>query len=340
MLTIVPITLRAANDFVERLHRHHGADTGHKFSVAVEGPDGVCGVAIVGRPGARALDNGRCAEVTRTCTDTSRNANSCLYGAAWRAAAAMGYRRLVTYTELGESGASLRAAGWRRTAILAPRPNWASSSKKLKHLRDPYGRGDVWRFRWEIGPDAAPAITVDNSATLCKDTAMPRKKKTPAAEMAAAVAEMSIEEQLEAAPLPEPGTSVAARLQGIGKLVASAQAAGIDVPLALQHQVPTLEEIIADYKAKAATANDSKKEAEFLRDHLLAHTDRLYEVGDPAASEILPVQGFELERKAGFHESVSKTLLVQLGVDPDVIDRATVVTPYWYWLVKEPKAGA
>jgi hypothetical protein len=166
---------------------------------------------------------------------------------------------------------------------------------------------------------------------------MPRKKK---AAVIATETARSLEEQLEAAPIPEPGTSVAARLQGIGALVAAAQAAGIDVPLALQHQVPTLEEVIADYKAKAATANDSKKEAEFLRDHLLAHVDGLYAAGDPAAAETLPGAGFELERKLGFHESVSKTLLVQLGVDPDLIDRATVSTPYWYWLVKEPKVKA
>ncbi len=43
-----------------------------------------------------------------------RNKNVCsfLYGAAARAAAAMGYNRIITYTLDSENGASLRASGW------------------------------------------------------------------------------------------------------------------------------------------------------------------------------------------------------------------------------------
>lgn len=71
------------------------------------------GVAIVGRPVARSLDNGWTLEVNRLCTDGKRNACSMLYGAAWRTAKALGYRRLITYTLPEEGGASLRATGWR-----------------------------------------------------------------------------------------------------------------------------------------------------------------------------------------------------------------------------------
>jgi hypothetical protein len=71
------------------------------------------GVAIVGRPVARKLDNGWTLEVNRVCTDGARNACSMLYGAAWRAAKALGFRRLITYTLPEEGGASLRATGWR-----------------------------------------------------------------------------------------------------------------------------------------------------------------------------------------------------------------------------------
>jgi hypothetical protein len=70
-------------------------------------------VAIVGRPVARHLADGFTAEVTRLASDGTRNACSMLYGAAWRAARALGYRRLVTYTLAEERGASLRGAGWR-----------------------------------------------------------------------------------------------------------------------------------------------------------------------------------------------------------------------------------
>lgn len=114
-LLLAPITLREARAFVARLHRHHAPPQGGIFAIAVA--DSACrvrGVAIVGRPVSRVLqDGGWTAEVTRLCTDGARNACSMLYAAAWRACRAMGYRRLVTYTLASESGASLRAAGWR-----------------------------------------------------------------------------------------------------------------------------------------------------------------------------------------------------------------------------------
>lgn len=71
------------------------------------------GVAIAGNPVARMLNDGLTIEITRCCTDGTRNACSMLYGAVWRAARAMGFRRGITYTLPEEGGASLRAAGWR-----------------------------------------------------------------------------------------------------------------------------------------------------------------------------------------------------------------------------------
>jgi hypothetical protein len=112
-LKIVPISLYEANAFVEAHHRHHEPVVGHKFSIAVADGDKVHGVAIVGRPVARGADDGWTLEVARCCTDGAKNACSMLYGAAWRAAKARGFRRLITYTLQDESGASLRAVGWR-----------------------------------------------------------------------------------------------------------------------------------------------------------------------------------------------------------------------------------
>lgn len=86
-------------------------------------------MAIVGRPVARHLDDGATLEVTRTASDGTRHASSLLYGAAWRAAKALGYRRLVTYTQDGESGASLRGAGWRVIASRPPRAGWHTPSR-------------------------------------------------------------------------------------------------------------------------------------------------------------------------------------------------------------------
>jgi hypothetical protein len=112
-LALVPITLREANAFVLQHHRHHKPARGCILVLGAAHEGGVCGVAIVGRPVARRLQDGWTAEVVRLATDGSRNACSLLYGAAWRAARAIGYRRLVTYTLPEEGGASLRAAGWR-----------------------------------------------------------------------------------------------------------------------------------------------------------------------------------------------------------------------------------
>jgi hypothetical protein len=112
-LSIVPVSHAEANAFVKRLHRHHRPTPGAKFCLAVAEGSEIVGVAIVGRPVSRHLDDGWTLEVNRTCTDGHRNANSMLYGAAWRAAQALGYRRLITYTLPEESGSSLRGAGWR-----------------------------------------------------------------------------------------------------------------------------------------------------------------------------------------------------------------------------------
>lgn len=112
-MQIAPITLREASAFVEQYHRHHGPPRGCIFCLAVSVESKIVGVAIVGRPVARMLQDGYTAEVTRLATDGTKNACSKLYGAAWRAARALGYRRLVTYTLPEEGGASLRASGWK-----------------------------------------------------------------------------------------------------------------------------------------------------------------------------------------------------------------------------------
>ena len=149
-LTVIPLTFRAASAFVADYHRHHKPPRGTKFCIGVCDDDGqLRGVAMVGRPVARHYDDGLTAEVNRTCTDGFPNANSALYGAAWRIASAMGYRRLITYTQEGESGASLTAAGWVKVRDLPARKGWADASVALKAMRDPVGAGGVDRKLWE-----------------------------------------------------------------------------------------------------------------------------------------------------------------------------------------------
>lgn len=151
-LTIVPITLRAARAYIEALHRHNPKVTGWKFGLGVCDDEGeMRGVLVAGRPVARHLDDGLTLEVNRTATDGCPHANSALYGAAWRVGQAMGYRRLITYTQAAESGASMRAIGATHVRNLPPRKGWADSSVALKALRDPVGSGGVERALWRVG---------------------------------------------------------------------------------------------------------------------------------------------------------------------------------------------
>lgn len=113
MLEITPINLDEANAFVKQYHRHHGKVVGHKFSIGLSDGEKIVGVVIVGRPVARRLDDGWTLEVTRLCTDGTKNACSMLYATAWRAAKALGYKKLVTYILDSESGVSLIAAGYK-----------------------------------------------------------------------------------------------------------------------------------------------------------------------------------------------------------------------------------
>ena len=133
MLELQPVTLAEANAFVAKHHRHHKPVTGHNFSIGCIADGRLVGVAIVGRPVSRYLDNGLTLEVNRLCTDGTKNACSMLYAAAWRAARAMGYHKIITYTLDTENGASLRAAGWNFTG-LAGGKRWTGSRRPAADL--------------------------------------------------------------------------------------------------------------------------------------------------------------------------------------------------------------
>lgn len=147
-LHLAPVSFADACAFVTAHHRHHTAPRGHKFSVGVADAEGtLVGVVVVGRPLSRAIQGGELAtlEVLRSATDGTKNANSMLYGAAWRATQALGYDRLITYTQEGEGGASLRAAGFHVIALRPARPGWDTPSRP----RVEGGTADVARILWE-----------------------------------------------------------------------------------------------------------------------------------------------------------------------------------------------
>lgn len=140
-MRISPMSLREARAFIKEKHRHHPPPHGMKFAIALRVEKTLVGCVVVGRPVSRVLDDGETAEVTRLCTDGTKNACSKLYSAANRCARAMGYVRVITYILESESGASLKASGWRfiRPAgggdwHRASRPRLDSSPTQAKQL--------------------------------------------------------------------------------------------------------------------------------------------------------------------------------------------------------------
>ena len=137
-VTVIPVTLPKANDYVSQLHRHHAPiPAGFVWLCVAAVVDGtVRGVAISGRPTNRNNDDTQTVEVLRVAADGTANVPSALLGACARAARAIGARRIITYTLDSESGSSLRGAGWvlesqgitsswmkgtsRRTAVMRP----------------------------------------------------------------------------------------------------------------------------------------------------------------------------------------------------------------------------
>jgi hypothetical protein len=145
-LRICPISLGVANEFVAAWHRHHAPVIQCVFKVGVCDDEGVLhGVAIVELPKGIGNMDGDTLEVTRNATDGTRNACSMLYGTCARGAFALGYRKVITYTEKGESGASLRAAGYRVVASRPPRKGWDTQSRP----RDNRKYRSVQRLLWD-----------------------------------------------------------------------------------------------------------------------------------------------------------------------------------------------
>jgi hypothetical protein len=149
-MKIVPMSLAEANKFVANFHRHNKPVQGAKFSIGASDGECLIGVAIVGRPVSRHLDDGITAEVTRCCVldDAPKGACSFLYSRGWRAWQAMGGQRLVTYTLQSESGASLRGAGWRvvgQTKGFAEGKGW--TTRPGREWQPVIGQA---KFRWEV----------------------------------------------------------------------------------------------------------------------------------------------------------------------------------------------
>lgn len=111
-LKIKPITIKDANEYVNKHHRHHRATVGGKFAISCYKNEVLVGVALCGRPVSRYLDNNEILEINRVCTDGTKNACSMLYGACCRIAREMGYKKVITYILASEDGTSLKASNF------------------------------------------------------------------------------------------------------------------------------------------------------------------------------------------------------------------------------------
>jgi hypothetical protein len=139
-LKIVPLTLEAANAFVKQYHRHHAPVVSHRWSIGVgiDGPDwfALAGVAICGRPKARALPQYAMLEVNRLATGGTPNACSKLYAACARIAKQMGFDEIETSILETEAGTSLRAAGWEERRTIKGR-DWNCPSRGGRRTDQP-----------------------------------------------------------------------------------------------------------------------------------------------------------------------------------------------------------
>lgn len=150
-LRVVPCTITDARRWIARHHSHHGPPVSGLAALGVARGDALVCVALAGRPVARLLAGS--AEITRVASvggEEARHAASMAVAAMARALIALGYRRVVSYTILGEAGTSYRAAGWWPTAITSG-GQWDRDGRPREAAEQP-GR----KVRWEYGPAAAP----------------------------------------------------------------------------------------------------------------------------------------------------------------------------------------
>ena len=151
-LEAVPITLQEASAYIDRRHRHSAGPKFHKFSIClrVPGEPDPVGVAVASTPKARHQMDGETLEINRCCTDPRyADVCSCLYARAVRIGRELGYRRLLTYTLLEESGSSLRAVGFQPDGVTkASADGWNSPSRFRDTDRYPVRE----KIRWVLYP--------------------------------------------------------------------------------------------------------------------------------------------------------------------------------------------
>lgn len=140
-LCLVPCTVKFARKWVREHHRHLELVQGGLFAVAAADETGMRAVAIAG-VAARVWNGTGRLVISRVASDGVANGCSILYGAMCRAAKALGYREVWTYTLPEEGGVSLRAAGFTDMGLSA-----GGEHDRPSRARRPAKRPDKKR-RW------------------------------------------------------------------------------------------------------------------------------------------------------------------------------------------------
>lgn len=129
-LSVNAIALSEANDFIKKKHRHNGCVVGHKMSFGLYRNGELCGVAILGRPTSRHLQDKGYLEITRVCViDNVPNGCSKLYGAAVKQAKKFDAFGVVTFTLMSERGSSVKAANFKLDAENVGGKKWTGKRK-------------------------------------------------------------------------------------------------------------------------------------------------------------------------------------------------------------------
>jgi hypothetical protein len=159
-MRIIPMTLKVANDFVEAHHRHSArtSNDGGKFAIGLEHDGQLVGVAIVGRPIARMLQQRQefPAELLRLCTSPAcpKGGGSKLYSRAKRIWQLMGGTHWHTYTLDKESKATMRGVGFKDDdAVQVKGAQW----DREKRRRSKKAIHDEPKLRWSEQLTEIPA---------------------------------------------------------------------------------------------------------------------------------------------------------------------------------------
>jgi hypothetical protein len=151
--SVVPMTLREANEFVDKYHSHNKRVQGYKFAIGAVYQDSLVGVAICGRPISATLDDKKTIELLRSCVidNAPKNTNSFLYGRSWRVASAMGYKKMITYTLTEERASACKAIGMKIVSQTKDSTNaWKQKEKRDGIKRESQEIYKKLKYRWEI----------------------------------------------------------------------------------------------------------------------------------------------------------------------------------------------